>query len=44
MIIRLNVEMARSLGMRAEIVRGIEELKAILTTAGILTDASRGES
>ena len=27
---RLNVEMARSLGMRAEIVRGIAELKTVL--------------
>jgi len=27
---RLNVEMARSLGMRAEIVRGIAELKSVL--------------
>lgn len=32
---RLNVEMARSLGMRAEIVRGFNECKAVLTAAGI---------
>jgi len=30
---RLNVEMARSLGMRAEIVRGIDELKTVLASA-----------
>ncbi|MFO1471388.1 MAG: HAD family phosphatase [Turneriella sp.] len=34
---RLNVEMARSLGMRAEIVRGPLELRAVLTRNGIYT-------
>lgn len=32
---RLNIEMARSLGMRAEIVRGPQELLAVLTSAEI---------
>ena len=32
---RLNVEMARSLGMRAEIVRGIDELRAVLQSTDI---------
>ena len=33
---RLNVEMARSLGMRAEIVRGLPELQSVLSAAGLL--------
>lgn len=33
---RLNVEMARSLGMRAEIVRGPDELRTVLSRNGII--------